>query len=64
MMGWLREQGAATVIAHIHPMNSASAKVARKLEMQPTERVLDGEVRWEKSLPRERGQRIRHTIGS
>jgi RimJ/RimL family protein N-acetyltransferase len=34
-------------IAHIHPDHAASNAVARRLGSQPTDRLKDGEVRWE-----------------
>lgn len=34
------------VIAHLHPDHSASARVAARAGMTPTDRVVDGEVRW------------------
>ena len=50
MTGWLRRSGVDGVIAHVHPDNVASIGVARSLGLQPTEIVVDGELRWS-SLP-------------
>jgi RimJ/RimL family protein N-acetyltransferase len=43
---WLREQGVRRFTAHIGPDHRASAGVARRLGMAPTDVVEDGEVRW------------------
>ncbi len=47
MVTWLRQAGARTVIAHVHPEHGASNAVARVLGLGPTATVLDGEVRWQ-----------------
>ncbi|MFG2820774.1 GNAT family N-acetyltransferase [Kitasatospora sp. NPDC048365] len=36
-----------TVVAHVHPDHTASAAVARAAGLLPTDRMLDGEARWE-----------------
>jgi RimJ/RimL family protein N-acetyltransferase len=41
----LRQAG-WTVVAHIHPDHVASQRVAAGAGMSPTDRVVDGEVRW------------------
>ncbi len=46
MVDWLVTHGARTVTAHIHPDHEASAGVARRLGLAPTERIEDGEVVW------------------
>jgi RimJ/RimL family protein N-acetyltransferase len=46
LVGWLREQGIRTVVAHIHPGHRASAAVAMAAGLAPTEEEQDGEVRW------------------
>jgi RimJ/RimL family protein N-acetyltransferase len=46
MIGWLRAQGVDVLIAHVHPENRASIGVARRLGLDPTGIVFDGEVRW------------------
>ena len=48
MTGWLWDQGAEVVIAHVHPQHAASMAVARAVGLTPTDAVLDGEVRWQK----------------
>jgi RimJ/RimL family protein N-acetyltransferase len=45
-MSWLRAEGVKTFRAYIHPDHAASAGVARKLGLQPTDVVHDGEIRW------------------
>jgi RimJ/RimL family protein N-acetyltransferase len=47
MVRWLRGQGTALVVAHVHPEHEASMAVARTLGLRPTDRRVDGEVRWE-----------------
>jgi RimJ/RimL family protein N-acetyltransferase len=47
MVGWLREQGVGTVLAHIRPGHAASERVARAVGLLPTTTVTDGEVRWQ-----------------
>ncbi len=44
---WLREQGVGHLRAHIHPDHEASIAVARSIGLQPTQVIVDGEVRWE-----------------
>jgi RimJ/RimL family protein N-acetyltransferase len=46
MIGWLRQNGVDVVIAHVHPGNRPSIGVARKLDLQPTDVVFEGEIRW------------------
>lgn len=46
MVDWLVTHGVRTVTAHIHPDHEASAGVARRLGLAPTERIEDGEVVW------------------
>ena len=52
MVAWLRQQGAAAVVAHVHPGHHASAAVARAVGMTPTGVVVDGEIRWQASAVR------------
>ncbi|MEV6204976.1 GNAT family N-acetyltransferase [Streptomyces sp. NPDC051771] len=47
LVGWLRERGVRTVVAHVHPEHAASAAVARAAGLVPTGELHDGEVRWE-----------------
>jgi len=46
MVDWLREQGAAVIVAHIHPEHRASAAVADSIGLVATDQILEGEVRW------------------
>ncbi len=46
LVGWLGEQPAQTVVAHIHPDHLASAAVAAACGLEPTGEWHDGEVRW------------------
>jgi RimJ/RimL family protein N-acetyltransferase len=47
MVAWLREQGVTTIVAHVHQEHEASMAVARALGLEPTDALVDGEVRWE-----------------
>jgi RimJ/RimL family protein N-acetyltransferase len=42
----LRTAGIATFVAHVHPDHAASAAIARRLGLQPTQPRDDGEIRW------------------
>lgn len=46
LMGWLREEGVRTVVAHVHPDNVASARVARALGLRATGQKQDDEDEW------------------
>lgn len=47
LLAELADSGVKRVVAHIHPDHEASAAVARRIGMSPTDEVVDGEVRWE-----------------
>lgn len=47
LVSQLAALGVRAVVAHIHPDHAASAAVARRLDMHPTNTVVDGEGRWE-----------------
>ena len=47
VVAWLRRQGVATIVAHVHPDHRASQGVARAVGLGPTGTVVDGEVRWQ-----------------
>lgn len=47
LVDWLDAQGAARVIAHVHPDHTASAAVAAAAGLQRTDQIEDGEYRWE-----------------
>ena len=46
VVAWLGRNGIDAVTAHVHPANSASEAVARRLGLAPTATVRDGEVCW------------------
>jgi RimJ/RimL family protein N-acetyltransferase len=46
LVGWLRQQGANNVVAHIHPDHHASAAVAMRAGLRPTDEEADGERVW------------------
>lgn len=43
---WLLARGVRCISAHIHPDHHASASVARRLGLHPTDHVVDGELLW------------------
>ena len=52
LLPWLRATiGDATIVAWIHPDHLASQAVARRIGMQPSDRVRDGEIAWEDVRP-------------
>ncbi len=51
MVAWLRAQGVATVLAHVHPQHAASRGVARGIGLVETTVVVDGETRWQNPAP-------------
>ncbi len=48
---WLRAHGVDDVTAHIHPDHPASAAVARRAGLHPTEAEVDGETVWRLAPP-------------
>lgn len=47
MAAWLRERGARSLFADIHPAHEASMNVARHLGLKPGDEILEsGEIRW------------------
>jgi RimJ/RimL family protein N-acetyltransferase len=46
LVNWLRQRGAANVVAHIHPDHQASAVVAARAGLEPTDELADGERVW------------------
>jgi RimJ/RimL family protein N-acetyltransferase len=46
LAGWLRQRGADNVVAHIHPDHQASAAVAMRAGLRPTDEQADGERVW------------------
>lgn len=53
MAGWLGQRGVARLRAHIRPGHAASVLVACALGLAPTATIIDGERRWEGTLPSE-----------
>jgi RimJ/RimL family protein N-acetyltransferase len=51
LVGWLDGE-ADVVIAHVHPDHAASAAVAAACGLVPTEHVVDGEIRWSRTVVR------------
>jgi RimJ/RimL family protein N-acetyltransferase len=47
MLEELAGKGVTRYVAHIHPDHAASAGVARRAGLRPTDRLVDGEVEWE-----------------
>jgi RimJ/RimL family protein N-acetyltransferase len=47
---WLGGVGVRTVVAHVHPGNVASARVAAALGLRPTGRTQDGEDEWVRTV--------------
>ncbi|MFE6816557.1 GNAT family N-acetyltransferase [Streptomyces sp. NPDC057677] len=50
LVALLVEHGARTIVAHVHPDHAASAAVAAAAGLAPTDRTVDGEVRWERRV--------------
>jgi RimJ/RimL family protein N-acetyltransferase len=50
LVDWLGQRPVRTVVAHIHPDHAASAAVATACGLAPTDRMHDGEVRWQRTL--------------
>jgi RimJ/RimL family protein N-acetyltransferase len=51
MVAWLRAQGVAVVVAHVHPRHRASQGVASSVGLANTGTLVDGEERWEGVRP-------------
>lgn len=49
LVDWLDSTGVKTVSANIHPRNLASARVAERAGLAPTDDVIDGEVVWRRA---------------
>jgi RimJ/RimL family protein N-acetyltransferase len=50
LVAMLARRGVRTVVAHIHPLHVASQRVAERLGLEPTDVVVDGEVRWRRTV--------------
>lgn len=51
LVGLLEASGATTITAFVQPENAASARVARRAGLAPTEEVVAGEVAWRRETP-------------
>jgi RimJ/RimL family protein N-acetyltransferase len=51
LVAWLRARGVDAMAAHIHPDHEASAAVARRVGLHPTDEVVGGEVVWRSDRP-------------
>ena len=49
LLRWLESEGVATLTAHIHPRHAASARVAERAGLEPTDEVESGEVVWRRT---------------
>lgn len=54
MIDWLWRRGAAAVTAHVHPDHHASAAIAARIGLAPTDIVEDGERLWRRDQPQPR----------
>ena len=46
LIRWLERQGVATITAHVHPRHAASARVAERAGLEPTDIIEGGERVW------------------
>ena len=46
LVDWLAERGVKTITAHIHPDHHASASVARRAGLAPSDEMHEGEIVW------------------
>jgi RimJ/RimL family protein N-acetyltransferase len=51
LVQWLVARGATSVVAHVHPDHRASAAVAARVGLLPTNVIVDGEVEWRLEPP-------------
>jgi RimJ/RimL family protein N-acetyltransferase len=56
LVGWLEDHGVDSIAAHIHPQHAASAGVATRAGLRPTDDLVDGEIVW--CLPRPDDQSV------
>jgi RimJ/RimL family protein N-acetyltransferase len=50
VVAWLVAQGVDTITANVHPGHVASARVAAKAGLAPSEEVIDGEIVWRSAV--------------
>jgi RimJ/RimL family protein N-acetyltransferase len=48
LVAWLERSGVSLITAHIHPDHRASAAVAARAGLEPTDRIDDGERVWQR----------------
>jgi RimJ/RimL family protein N-acetyltransferase len=46
LVAWLEDRGVTTITAHVHPDHHASARVAKRAGLSPTDEIEDGELVW------------------
>ena len=51
LVAWLDGVGARTIVAHVHPDHAASAAVAGRAGLEPTDAFVDGERAWSRTRP-------------
>lgn len=49
LVEYLEERSVSDLVAHIHPSHTASQVIARKLGLYPTDTIVDGETRWQRT---------------
>ena len=47
----LERSGVREIVAHLHPDHAASAAVAGRIGLEPTDVIVDGERRWRRVVP-------------
>jgi RimJ/RimL family protein N-acetyltransferase len=52
LVRWLDSAGVREIVAHVHPDHAASAAVAGRIGLEPTDLFVDGERRWRRVRPR------------
>jgi RimJ/RimL family protein N-acetyltransferase len=50
LVDWLAQTGVATVFALVHPGHAASSAVARRIGLEPTAELVDGELVWRRDV--------------
>jgi RimJ/RimL family protein N-acetyltransferase len=52
LVAWLEGRGVTSITANIHPDHAASASVARRAGLEPTDRMVEGERVWQRTQPK------------
>lgn len=50
LIAWLEAAGGREIVAHVHPDHAASAAVAERIGLEPTDTFVEGERRWRRVL--------------